>query len=98
MPKYAVFFTFTGQSVQALMDRPSDRAAVVRSLAESVGGRMECYYLMFGERDGFAVLDLPDSATAGLVTPWTAFRGRSRSVAASRQIGSCQLPRTPLKR
>jgi uncharacterized protein with GYD domain len=68
MPKYAVFFTFTGESVKALMDRPSDRKAVVRSLAESAGGSMECYYLMFGERDGFAVLDLPDSSTAAALS------------------------------
>jgi uncharacterized protein with GYD domain len=68
MPKYAVFFTFTGQSVKALMDKPSDRAGVVRSLAEAAGGRMECYYLMFGERDGFAVLELPDSTTAAALS------------------------------
>jgi uncharacterized protein with GYD domain len=68
MPKYAVFFTFTSQSVKALMDRPSDRAKVVRSLAESAGGSLECYYLMFGERDGFAVVDLPDSATAAALS------------------------------
>jgi uncharacterized protein with GYD domain len=68
MPKYAVFFTFTGQSVQALIDKPSDRKEVVRSLAESAGGSMECYYLMFGESDGFAVLDLPDSSTAAALS------------------------------
>jgi uncharacterized protein with GYD domain len=68
MPKYAVFFTFTGQSVKALMDKPSDRAAVVQSLAESVGGSMKAYYLMFGEQDGFAVLDLPDSSTAAALS------------------------------
>jgi uncharacterized protein with GYD domain len=68
MPKYAVFFTFTGQSVKALMDKPSDRAAVVRSLAESAGGSMESYYLMFGERDGFAIVDLPDSSTAAALS------------------------------
>ena len=68
MPKYAVFFTFTGETVRALMDKPSDRAEVVRSLAESAGGSLECYYLMFGERDGFAVLDLPDSATAAALS------------------------------
>jgi uncharacterized protein with GYD domain len=68
MPKFAVFFTFTGQSVKALMDKPSDRAAVVRSLAASAGGSMESYYLMFGERDGFAIVDLPDSSTAAALS------------------------------
>jgi uncharacterized protein with GYD domain len=68
MPKYALFFTFTGQSVKALIDKPSDRAAVVRSLAESAGGTLESYYLMFGEHDGFAIIDLPDSSTAAAIS------------------------------
>jgi len=68
MPKYAVFFTFTGQSVKALMDKPSDRAAVVQALAAQAGGSLESYYLMFGERDGFAVVDLPDSRSAAALS------------------------------
>jgi uncharacterized protein with GYD domain len=50
------------------MDKPSDRTAVVRALAEQAGGSLESYYLMFGERDGFAVLDLPDSRAAAAVS------------------------------
>ena len=68
MPKFAVFFTYTGQSVKALMDKPSDRVAVVRALCESAGGSLESYYLMFGDRDGFAVADLPDSRAAAAVS------------------------------
>lgn len=69
MPKYAVFFTFRPETVKALVDKPSDRAAAVRSLCESAGGSMECYYLMMGSRhDGFTVVDAPDSATAAAVS------------------------------
>jgi uncharacterized protein with GYD domain len=37
---------------------------VVAKLCEEAGGRMDAYYLMFGERDGFVIADLPDSRAA----------------------------------
>ena len=64
MAKYAVFFRFTGATIKAMMDHPSDRAAVVAKLAETAGGRMEAYYLMFGGWDGFVIAEMPDSRAA----------------------------------
>lgn len=43
MGKFVVFFTFKGETLKAMMDHPSDRAAVVSGLAAAAGGRMECY-------------------------------------------------------
>ncbi|MBV8993942.1 MAG: GYD domain-containing protein [Pseudonocardiales bacterium] len=68
MPKYAVLFNFRGRTLKAMMDKPSDRAAVVRELVESAGGTMEAYYLMFGEYDGLVIYDLRDSASAAAVS------------------------------
>lgn len=68
MAKFAVFFTFTGQTVKNLMDKPSDRAAVVGKMCEDAGGRMEAYYMMFGAYDGFVIADAPDSATAAAIS------------------------------
>lgn len=45
------------------MDKPGDRAAVVREFAESAGGTMEAYYLMFGTYDGLVIYDVRDSAS-----------------------------------
>jgi uncharacterized protein with GYD domain len=64
MAKYAIFFRFTSDTVRGLIERPSDRAAVVAKLAESAGGRMESYYLMFGDWDGFVVAEVPNSTAA----------------------------------
>lgn len=41
--------------------KPSDRAAVVRELADSGGGSLESYYQMFGQYDGAGVFGMPDS-------------------------------------
>lgn len=64
MAKYMVLFTFKGETLQAFMKKPSNRATVVGEAAQSVGGRLEAYYWMLGQYDGFAILDLPDSAAA----------------------------------
>jgi len=63
MAKYLILFNLTGETIQRFVANPSDRAAVVRGLAESVGGGLESYYWMFGQYDGAAVIEAPDSHT-----------------------------------
>ncbi len=64
MSKYAVFFTLKAEAIARAMQQPSDRVAVVSKAVESAGGRLEAYYLMFGQYDGFVIVDLPDSRAA----------------------------------
>jgi uncharacterized protein with GYD domain len=66
--KFAVFFTFKGETIKNLMDKPTDRAAVVSRLCEAAGGRMEAYYLMFGEWDGFVIVEVADSRAAAAIS------------------------------
>jgi len=68
MPKFATFFTFKGETINAYIERPSDRAAAVRKLLEGVNGKLESYYWMFGPYDGFIVTDMPDSMSAAAVS------------------------------
>jgi uncharacterized protein with GYD domain len=63
MAKYLVLFSLSGETISRFVAKPSDRAAVVRRLAESVGGSLESYYWMFGQYDGVGVFELPDSHT-----------------------------------
>ncbi|MEP6598745.1 MAG: GYD domain-containing protein [Actinomycetota bacterium] len=68
MTKFAVFFTFKGETIKGLMDKPSDRAAVVSRTCEAAGGRMDAYYVMFGAWDGFVIADVPDSKAAAAIS------------------------------
>ena len=61
--KYLLLFSLTGEAIKQFIDKPSDRAAVVGQLAQSVGGSLESYYWMFGQYDGMGVFELPDSRT-----------------------------------
>jgi uncharacterized protein with GYD domain len=63
-----VLFSLTGETVRRFLAKPSDRAAAVRQLAQSAGGSLESYYWMFGQYDGAAVIDLPDSHTAAALS------------------------------
>lgn len=67
MARYITFFSYTGAAAKAMIDRPSDRSAAARSLVESLGGKLEAFYWMQGEHDGFLIATLPDGvAGAGL--------------------------------
>jgi uncharacterized protein with GYD domain len=66
--KYLVLFSLTSETAKRFIAKPSDRAAVVREVAESAGGSLESYYWMFGQYDGAAVFDLPDSHSMAAVS------------------------------
>lgn len=68
MAKYAIFFSYTHESWANMIKNPTDRAAAARGIAESLGGTLESFHWMFGEYDGFAVADLPDSVSAAAVS------------------------------
>jgi uncharacterized protein with GYD domain len=68
MARFAIFFRFRPETIKAMMDRPSDRAAAVSKLCESAGARMDAYYLMFGEWDGMVIVEGSDSKTAAAVS------------------------------
>jgi uncharacterized protein with GYD domain len=68
VPKYAVLFRFKSETIKAMMDKPSDRAAAVQQLLDSTGGTLDAYYLTFGQYDGLVICDLPDSLSAAAVS------------------------------
>jgi uncharacterized protein with GYD domain len=68
MPKYAILFTLKGETVKGMFDRPSDRERVVSNLLSGVGGTLDAYYWMFGQWDGIAICDMPDSISAAAVS------------------------------
>lgn len=64
MAKFIVLYTFKGETLREFSRNPTDRASAVDQAAHSVGGHLESYYWMLGQYDGFAIVDLPNSAAA----------------------------------
>ncbi|MGZ3496159.1 MAG: GYD domain-containing protein [Vulcanimicrobiaceae bacterium] len=75
MAKYIVFFTFKGETIDAMMKRPSDRLAATQAMAKAVGGTIESYYLMTGPQDGFIIAEVPDTESAAAISLCVASTG-----------------------
>ena len=67
MPRFITFFSYTGESAKAMIERPSDRSAATKALVESLGGTQEAFYWMHGQHDGFLITNLPDGVTAAAI-------------------------------
>ena len=80
MTKYVLFFSYTPEAWANMIRKPGDRAAAARSVVESLGGRLESLYFMFGERDGMAIFDAPDADAAAAVSIAVGSTGALRSV------------------
>jgi uncharacterized protein with GYD domain len=63
MPKYLAQFSYSHTAMAAMIDNPADREAAVTRVVESVGARLEALYWMFGDHDGIAIVEAPDSLT-----------------------------------
>jgi uncharacterized protein with GYD domain len=68
MARYGYLFNLKPDSVARMIDHPSDRVAAVSKVLEPLGGKVEAYYWLFGQFDGFVVAEVPDSVTAAAVS------------------------------
>ena len=65
MPKFLIDGKYSVDGVKGLLkEGGTGRRAAVEKLAQSLGGKLEAIYFAFGETDVFAILDLPDNASA----------------------------------
>jgi len=68
MAKYAIFFSFKGETIARAIEHPTDRSAAVAKAAKAAGGSLEAYYWMLGDPDGFGIVDMPDSAAVAAMS------------------------------
>jgi uncharacterized protein with GYD domain len=65
MPKFMIEASFTAEGLKGVQTHGgSARRDAVAAAFESVGGRMECYYFAFGDRDVYVIGDVPDNVSA----------------------------------
>lgn len=68
MPKFLVEASYSADGIKGLKSEGgSARVDATKTLVESLGGTLECFYFAFGEIDAFIVVDLPDNATVAAV-------------------------------
>lgn len=91
MSRFVTFFSYTPEAWARLIDNPGDRIGPVGATIADAGGRLESLDYLFGERDGMAVFEAPDSLTAAAVALVVGSSGAFRSVATHELVSSADL-------
>ena len=69
MPKYLFQSSFTAEGVRGLLkEGGSSRAAYLRNLIESRGGKLEAFYWAFGEADTYLIAEVPSNESAAALS------------------------------
>ena len=65
MPKYLIQGSYTEAGLKGLLkEGGSSQREAVEHAAKSLGGTLEAFYYAFGDRDVFAIADLPDNVSS----------------------------------
>jgi uncharacterized protein with GYD domain len=65
MSKYLIYGSYTTEGVKGVLkEGGTARRNAAEQALKSVGGKLESFYFAFGADDVFAIVDLPDAASA----------------------------------
>jgi uncharacterized protein with GYD domain len=79
MPKYLIEASYSAEGAKGLTKAGGTaRRAEVQKMVESLGGRLEVFYFVFGENDVHVILDLPENLTAAAISLGVMSSGAAR--------------------
>jgi uncharacterized protein with GYD domain len=65
MPKFMFIADYKTRGAEGLIkDGGTGRRAAVKSVVESLGGKVESFYFAYGHDDAYVIVDLPDATGA----------------------------------
>jgi len=67
MTRYLIEETITSQAAAAIMKKPHDRAEAIRPIFESVGGKLEHYYVAYSENTVYLLAEIPDQESLAAI-------------------------------
>ena len=60
MTRYLIEEAYTSQAASAVIRNPQDRTDAVKPVFESVGGKLEHFYIAYNENTVYLVAEIPD--------------------------------------
>lgn len=80
MAFYLLQVAYTPEAWAALVNNPQDRSKAVQGAIEKLGGRIERFWLSFGEYDVVGIVEMPDSVSAAAFSMAVSAGGASKAV------------------
>lgn len=79
MGHYLIQAAYTPEAWATMSKNPQDRGELVRPAVEALGGRLESFYMAFGEYDIVAIAEFPSNEDAAAFAIGVAGAGALRS-------------------
>ena len=80
MASYLLQVGYTPEAWATMIHNPQDRSAAIKAPVEKLGGRVERFWLSFGDYDVIGIVEMPDSVSAAAFSMAVAAGGSCRSV------------------
>ena len=93
MNTFLTFFTYTKAAWHEMVQRPEDREAATRRVIEASGGKLLSFYWMFGDHDGLAIYEAPDTVVAAAVLAGIVASGRIENMATNALLTGAEAQR-----
>ena len=87
MASYLLQVGYTPETWAVMIQNPQDRSAAIKAPVEKLGGRVERFWLSFGDYDVVGVVEMPDSVSAAAFSMAVAAGGAAQaSILAPRSL------------
>lgn len=80
MAYYLVQVGYTSEAWSAVMKNPQDRSEAVRPAIEKLGGKIERFWMSFGEYDIIGVVEMPSNVSAAAFAIAVSAGGACRNI------------------
>jgi len=90
MATYMIQVSYTPEAWAALLKNPQDRTTVIEGVVKNLGGKMEKFYMSFGEYDIVGVVDMPDSVSAAAFSLAVSAGGACRNVKTTQLLTTAE--------
>lgn len=68
MARYLFQGAYTAEGWATLVKKPQNRMEAVRPVVEKLGGRIESFWLAFGDYDVVVIVEMPDNVSAAALS------------------------------
>src|SRR5215475_4700432 len=101
MAHFLIQLAYTSEAWAAMVKNPQDRSAAVSAAIEKLGGRIERFWLSFGEYDIVGIVEMPNNVSAAAFAiavgaggacrtlKTTPLLGLEEGIEAMKQAGTC---------
>jgi uncharacterized protein with GYD domain len=90
MASYLLQVGYTPEAWAAMIKSPQDRSAAIKAPVEKLGGRVERFWLSFGDFDVVGVVEMPDSVSAAAFSMAVSAGGAVRALKTTPLLTSAE--------